>query len=250
MLRAMGYFMSERLGLEIGLTEDELDHVLEGMRRQALGEARPDEFDTLVREAQQLYLTKRREQRSSEAAANRAAAKELLAQVTAGENTRQTESGLVYEIHEEGAAPLAKDGDLLRVQYTAKRADGSTFESNDDLTIPLGGRRGSIPPGIVEGLKLLGEGGSATFHLPPDLAFGDTPPPGSNLEAGELLIFEVKVLEVREDAAESPPAGAPRTVPPGLRPPPGPPPSMTPPPPPPRPPQNAPAPRSPQNERD
>ncbi len=52
--------------------------------------------------------------------------------------------------------------------------------------------------GWTEGLQLMSEGATYEFFIPSDLAYGNNPPPGSVIEPGSALIFEVELIDVNE----------------------------------------------------
>ena len=57
-------------------------------------------------------------------------------------------------------------------------------------------RVGGVVPGFSLALQKMHMGGRYEFTLPSDLAYGDTPPPGSPIPPGADLHFTVQVLEV------------------------------------------------------
>jgi FKBP-type peptidyl-prolyl cis-trans isomerase len=75
----------------------------------------------------------------------------------------RTDSGLEYEIQEEGTGAQPKPGDRVAVHYTGRFPEGRAFDSSLDrgepLTFTLG--RGEVIQGWDEGIALLREGGKA-----------------------------------------------------------------------------------------
>jgi len=244
--RAMGWAMASQLRLNIGFTDDELSQIFEGMRSAAEGEDQPEGFKEAVATAQQLYMTKMQAFQAKEmeaaqaiAAGNKEEAAAFLATLDGNENIQKSESGLYYEIIEAGTGKAPSAQDRVKVNYKGTLIDGREFDGNNDAVFMTN----RVVPGFSEGLQLLNEGGKIKLYIPPELGYGDQPSrPGSIIEPGDALIFEVELLEVV--SVPTPPMGPPPNLPANLPPPP-PPPSGPPPGPPPAPPSNLKAPTAP-----
>ncbi len=107
-----------------------------------------------------------------------------------------TESGLQYEILEEGAGDKPTVGSRVSVHYTGSLEDGTVFDSStggDPFTFTLG--TGSVIPGWDEGIALLNEGSKARLVIPPELGYGSTGA-GDTIPPDSTLIFEVELVEV------------------------------------------------------
>jgi len=110
-----------------------------------------------------------------------------------------TDSGLRYVMLEPGRTDAAPPTprDEVRVMYEGRLArNGETFDSayerGQSATFPLN----RVIPGWTEGLQLMHPGAKAIFNIPADLAYGDSPPPGSQIRAGDDLVFLVELEEV------------------------------------------------------
>ena len=132
--------------------------------------------------------------------ANREAGEVFLAENSAREGVVTTESGLQYEVIEEGDGGVAGPDDTVQLNYTGKLIDGETFDSSEGrgpANFPVTG----VIPGFSEGLQLLPIGTKAKLYIPADLAYGDSPQgPGG---PGSTLIFDVELLGI-ESAPEAP----------------------------------------------
>lgn len=123
------------------------------------------------------------------------------------EGVETTESGLQYVILEPGEAdaepPTLRD--RVRVMYEGRLArNGETFDSSYDRGRPAAFPVNGVIAGWTEGLQLMRPGAKAVFHIPADLAYGDSPPPGSQIGAGDDLVFLVDL----EDVMRAPPKRA------------------------------------------
>jgi FKBP-type peptidyl-prolyl cis-trans isomerase len=108
------------------------------------------------------------------------------------EDVLSSESGLYYQINEqgEGAEPLANSN--VTVAYKGYFTDGEVFDesSTDGATFNLGG----VIPGWTEGIQYFNEGGSGLLFVPSHLGYGKynyNTIPGSS-----VLIFEVSLKSV------------------------------------------------------
>ncbi|CAG0907966.1 unnamed protein product, partial [Cyprideis torosa] len=102
-----------------------------------------------------------------------------------------TESGLRYRILEKNKkGKTISEGNTAVFFYDGKLVDGTLFASNradNPLGIVIG--RGSVIPGLEEGLTYLKEGESAIFLIPPDLAYGNKGVPGK-IPPHSVVIYE------------------------------------------------------------
>ncbi len=106
---------------------------------------------------------------------------------------RATESGLLYKIEKQGdmKVKVTDDRDQVVVNYRGSLADGTEFDSNDDITF----RVNAVIAGWSEGVKLIGKGGKIRLVIPPDLAYGEMGS-GGIIEPYAVLIFDVELLDV------------------------------------------------------
>lgn len=105
------------------------------------------------------------------------------------------ESGLKYEILEEGTGKSPSASDQVTVHYTGYLEDGTVFDSSlargEPTTFPLGG----VIPGWIEGLQLMKEGAKYRFTIPSDLAYGPRGSPPT-IPPNATLIFVVELIKV------------------------------------------------------
>ena len=90
-------------------------------------------------------------------------------------------------------------GDTVIVNYVGVRtATGDEFDNSYDggepLDVLLGA--GTVIPGWEQGLVGVKQGGRRQLDIPADLAYGDSPPSGSTIKAGDALTFVVEVVAV------------------------------------------------------
>lgn len=107
-------------------------------------------------------------------------------------NVKVTDSGLIYEIINEGdmSVKAVENADQVVVNYRGTLKDGNEFDQNDSLAIALN----SVIPGWKEGMKLIGKGGEMVLWVPSELGYGERA--SSQIPANSALKFEVKLLDV------------------------------------------------------
>ncbi len=120
---------------------------------------------------------------------------------------------LVVEDITEGSGAVVGAHDMVRVDYVGvSQSTGEQFDSSygrEPVEFALDG----VIPGWSEGLLGMKEGGRRQLVIPADMAYGDSPPPGSGIEAGEALVFVVDLHEVTVSYADKPEVELPAEAP-------------------------------------
>ncbi len=98
-----------------------------------------------------------------------------------------------------GTGPAAKAGDKVTVQYVGVNyATETEFQASWDFNMPysftLG--KGQVIKGWDKGVVGMKVGGRRELIIPPDLAYGPTPPPNSGITANATLIFVIDLLKI------------------------------------------------------
>ncbi len=98
-----------------------------------------------------------------------------------------------------GTGTQAKAGDSVTVQYvgvaysTGKQFDAS-WDRGQPFTFVLG--QGQVIAGWDQGVVGMRVGGRRELIIPPALAYGPNPPPGSGIAVNDTLIFIVDLVKV------------------------------------------------------
>jgi FKBP-type peptidyl-prolyl cis-trans isomerase len=110
----------------------------------------------------------------------------------------KTESGLRYQILQEGNGQKAENGQTVSVHYKGQLADGTVFDSsykrNQPIDFPLGA--GQVIRGWDEGISLLKVGDKARFVIPSTLGYGSAGA-GGVIPPNATLVFDVELMEVK-----------------------------------------------------
>jgi len=186
----LGMMIGERVLKQYG--EVDYDLLMQGMKAQQAGE------ETLISmEEAQGALQAQQEAAAAEASAEAAmVGQEFLDENAARDGIEVTDSGLQYEVIEEGDGPKPSLDDTVSVHYVGTLIDGTEFDSSiargEPASFPLKG----VIPGWTEGLQLMNVGSKYRFVIPSELAYGDRGA-GQSIGPGETLVFEVELLEIK-----------------------------------------------------
>lgn len=124
-----------------------------------------------------------------------AAGEEYLKNNASRENVVVTDSGLQYEILNQGdGQPVLKEN-TVKVHYHGTLIDGTVFDSsvdrNNPATFPVTG----VIPGWVEALQLMKVGDKYRLTIPYQLAYGANGAGGA-IPPYATLVFDVEVLDI------------------------------------------------------
>jgi FKBP-type peptidyl-prolyl cis-trans isomerase len=142
------------------------------------------------------------EQQAAQAAlaeANEAAAVAFLAENAAREGVVVTDSGLQYEIIEEGDGPIPGPDDSVEVHYRGTLIDGTEFDSSYGRgeTVTFG--VGQVIPGWTEALQLMPMGSKWKLVIPPELGYG-AGGAGQAIGPNAALVFDVELISIPSQA--------------------------------------------------
>jgi FKBP-type peptidyl-prolyl cis-trans isomerase FklB len=118
-----------------------------------------------------------------------------LAENTAKEGVITTESGLQYEVMNEGNGAKPTADEQVTVHYHGMLTDGTVFDSSVDRGEPAQFGVTQVIPGWVEALQLMSVGDKWKLTIPSALAYGDKGA-GGLIGPGETLVFEVELIGI------------------------------------------------------
>lgn len=107
-----------------------------------------------------------------------------------------TESGLRYQVLQEGDGVSPVSGQHVTVHYRGTFPDGGQFDSSYDTGEPAEFAVDGVIPGFSEALKLMKVGGRLRAHVPSELGYGEQGG-GASIGPNQDLIFEIELLAVR-----------------------------------------------------
>ena len=175
----------------------DLDAITRGFK-DALDEADSaipaDELQPIMQAFQLELMQAGQLARAAEAEAGSAEADLFMARNGIREGVTTTESGLQYEVLEQGTGPLPGPEDRVTVHYRGTLPDGTQFDSSYDRGEPTTFGVQGVIAGFSEGLQMMPVGSKYKLFIPPDIGYGAR---GSGpIPANSALIFELELLAI------------------------------------------------------
>lgn len=109
-----------------------------------------------------------------------------------------TESGLQYEIITEGTGKSPSATSIVRTHYRGTLINGAQFDSSYEKGEPIEFPLNGVIKGWTEGLQYMKEGGKYKLYVPSELGYGMNVRPGGKIQPNMTLIFEIELIEVKE----------------------------------------------------
>ncbi len=164
------------------------------------GESQIDQMamQTLIQTHLQDMQMQQMERQAAEADDNIRQGQAFLEENLQSSDVHETESGLQYRVIEEGDSDLRPTAsDEVEVHYRGTLINDEVFDSSYDRGEPVTFPLNRVIPGWTEGLQLMTVGSKYQFFIPAELGYGNSPPSGSNIPPGAVLIFEVELLDIK-----------------------------------------------------
>jgi FKBP-type peptidyl-prolyl cis-trans isomerase FklB len=105
------------------------------------------------------------------------------------------ESGLQYEIINDGTGSKPTIEDNVTTHYHGTLVDGTVFDSSVDRGEPASFPVGGVIKGWTEALQLMNVGSKWKLYVPYDLAYGERGA-GAQIAPYSTLIFEVELISI------------------------------------------------------
>jgi FKBP-type peptidyl-prolyl cis-trans isomerase FkpA len=191
------------IGMDIGSSlkqqgsEIDLDTLFDAIRTTYDGKEpalTPEQAATIREE----FIAKKRSEAEAEmataGAANAAEGDKFLLENRSKEGVKVTDSGLQYMVIEQGAGPMPKATDRVKVHYRGTLLNGEEFDSSYARGEPISFELNKVIPGWTEGVQLMPVGSKYMFYIPPNLAYG--PAGGGPIGPNATLVFQVELLGI------------------------------------------------------
>jgi len=187
----VGMSIAESLAQQ-DLSTLDLDQVMAGMRAIFNGETplvTPEEANLHI----QRYLDAQKTQKYE---VNKLAGEAFLADNAQRPEVKTTESGLQYEVLQEGDGPKPSPTSQVTVHYHGTLIDGNVFDSSVERGTPATFGVNQVIRGWTEALQLMASGSKYRLTIPQELAYGANPHPGGAIQPYAALIFDVELLSI------------------------------------------------------
>jgi peptidylprolyl isomerase len=101
---------------------------------------------------------------------------------------------VIHDVSEGSGAPV-EPGATVNAHYVGLGwSSGNQFDASWDRGAPLRLPLGRVIPGWQQGIPGMRPGGRRLLVIPAPLAYGNAPPPGSGIGAGEALVFVIDLV--------------------------------------------------------
>jgi FKBP-type peptidyl-prolyl cis-trans isomerase FklB len=161
-------------------------------------------FQQKMMQKQQEAMSKKQDEMKAVAEKNKVEGKKFLDDNAKKSGVKTTASGLQYKVIKEGTGEKPKDSDTVETNYRGTTIDGKEFDSSakhgSSFSFPVNG----VIKGWSEALKMMPVGSKWELYVPSDLAYGDEGY-GDDIAPGSTLVFEVELLGIKKNAANTPP---------------------------------------------
>ena len=200
----IGMMFAQGSGLgKMQFTEEQIDHILSGMKKGFSMKEMPPEHTAVQQKVQEVMMKKMQVARQAEqaemskaAAGNKTKGKEFLALLSKKDGIKKDPSGFYYEILTTGEGPSPTMTDTVRLDYHGTLIDGTVFDSSVERGQPASFPMNGVIKGFSGGLTKTQVGGKIKIYIPSELGYGDNPRPGGKIKPGDTLIFECELLEI------------------------------------------------------
>jgi FKBP-type peptidyl-prolyl cis-trans isomerase FklB len=122
---------------------------------------------------------------------------EFLAKNATRKGVKVTESGLQYEVLNEGKGELPTATSKVKVHYHGTTPEGVVFDSSVERGEPISFGLDQVIKGWTEGVQLMKVGSKYRFYIPQELAYGPSSP-SPTIKAYMPLVFEVELIEIEK----------------------------------------------------
>lgn len=138
------------------------------------------------------YMTKLQSEKSK---ATKEAGEKYLAANKNRPGVKITESGLQYEVLQQGSGEKPGAADTVTCHYRGTFIDGKGFDNSYDRGQPISFPLNGVIKGWTEGLQLMSVGSKYKFYIPYTLGYGEYD--YMSIPGGSTLVFEVELIEVK-----------------------------------------------------
>jgi FKBP-type peptidyl-prolyl cis-trans isomerase FklB len=187
------------MGLKEGQVDCDLEMIKAGIN-DAMSGAQPkwtdQQLETCMQRFSQEMQQKEATRAQQEAMKNQQEANAFLTQNMHKEGVQTTPSGLQYKVIQQGRGASPTINDTVKCNYRGTLLNGTEFDSSTKQGGPQSFPLKRVIPGWTEALQKMHVGDKWQLYVPAKLAYGMNPPPGTPIEPGSLLVFDIELLDI------------------------------------------------------
>ena len=193
---AIGVNIGQNLLQQNILAEIPFSAFIAGLTDTVEGNEQMDEAGIMT--ALQTFMQRQQDQQQAALQSNLDASLAFLAENGQRDGVVTLDSGLQYEVIEEGPAggTSPTTADSVLAHYHGTLADGSVFDSSVERGQPATFGVSQVIAGWTEALQLMKPGDKWRLFIPPEMAYGQASPSPA-IPPNSALVFEVELLEVQ-----------------------------------------------------
>ncbi|MBO7343940.1 MAG: FKBP-type peptidyl-prolyl cis-trans isomerase [Alistipes sp.] len=111
----------------------------------------------------------------------------------------RTPNGLTYKVATLGDMnqTVNTERDTIAFTYRATNLAGEEVDPASERADTLRTRVDQLVPGLRDGVRLVGQGGSLTLWLPSSMAYGSAGDSEKGIKSNEMLRYDVQIIEVK-----------------------------------------------------
>ena len=148
-----------------------------------------------IEQAYQAYEQKMQAKAQAQGAELAAAGEAFLKENAQRENVVSLDSGLQYEVMQEGSGDKPNANSTVKTHYHGTLTNGEVFDSSVTRGEPAEFPVNGVIAGWTEALQLMNVGTKWRLFVPPHLAYGERGA-GGKIGPNATLIFEVELIDI------------------------------------------------------
>lgn len=193
----VSYLMGVNIGNSLGkeMSEANFELIIQGFR-DAVAKGRlvcQDSTDVILSMYFQEKAMKKQAEEDKKSEVYKVAGEKFLAENGKKPGVVTTESGLQYQVIQEGDGVHPTAESNVKVHYHGTTIEGIVFDSSVERGEPIEFPLNQVIPGWTEGVQLMSKGAKYKFFIPQELAYGSSSPTPA-ITPYSCLIFEVELL--------------------------------------------------------
>ena len=202
----ISYALGMRMALELNVlkknVEIDPDLVAQGVRDALSGgktRLTADERIMVLTQLQRDLVAKEEQIKQQMTENNLKEGEAFLAANKSKEGVVALPSGLQYKILKQGTGPKPTLNDTVVCNYVGTFLSGKEFDNSYKRGLPLTAPVTGVIKGWIEALQLMPVGSKWQLFVPPNLAYGSDGH-GRDIEPNATLIFEIELLEIKQNS--------------------------------------------------